>query len=206
MMRELIVATGNPGKLREIRALLEDLPLRITGLEDHPGLPPIVEDGTTFRRNACKKASTVARVTGGLVLGEDSGLEVAALDGAPGVYSARFSGPRATDESNNRKLLRSLRGVPWERREARYRCVAALAEGERIVAVVSGSCRGRIALRRKGRHGFGYDPLFWVPRYGRTFGELDPAVKDRISHRARALRRLKAALREHLAGSSRRSS
>jgi XTP/dITP diphosphohydrolase len=170
----------------------------ITSLADYPDAPEIVEDGMTFAQNAIKKAATIALYTGKLTLGEDSGLEVRALGNRPGIYSARFSGPGANDRKNNLKLLRSLRGVPIKQRQARYRCYAALVDGKRIVDVVNAQCGGLIAPRAKGGNGFGYDPLFFLPRYGKTFGELDPAIKAAISHRARAMKKIKHALRKYL--------
>ncbi len=193
-MKELLVATTNRGKLREIKALLSGMPFMITSLADYPHLPPVVEDGVTFKSNAEKKALTIAQATGTLTLGEDSGLEVRALDNRPGVYSARFSGPRADDRKNNLKLLRLLRGVPAVQRQARYRCYIALADGRGVVGVVNGSCSGYITDRARGENGFGYDPLFLIPRYQKTFGELDPAIKSRLSHRAKALKKLKVLL------------
>lgn len=200
-MRELLVATTNQGKLREIRELLKDFPLKITSLKDYPDLPDVVEDGKTFRANAVKKALTIGRQTGKLVMGEDSGLEVEALDNRPGIYSARFAGSKdknAADKKNNAKLLRMLRDVPDAKRRARYRCLAALAEGEEVIGVAEGRCSGLIARREKGSNGFGYDPLFYLPRYRKTFGELDPDVKSRISHRARALAKIKDLLSRYL--------
>jgi XTP/dITP diphosphohydrolase len=199
-MIELLVATGNLKKLKEIRELLEDLPVRITSLEDYPGMPEIEEDGKTFSQNAIKKAATISLYTKKLVMGEDSGLEVRALKNAPGIYSARFSAPRPTDDKNNTKILRLLQGVPLAKRQARYRCCVALTDRKGIVGVVSGSCEGSIALKLKGKNGFGYDPLFVVPRFGKTFGELDPAIKAKISHRARALRKFKVLIKKYLAG------
>ncbi|HPB68046.1 MAG TPA: RdgB/HAM1 family non-canonical purine NTP pyrophosphatase [Candidatus Omnitrophota bacterium] len=193
-MKELLVATTNKGKLREIKVLLSGMPFMITSLADYPHLPPVVEDGVTFKSNAEKKALTIAQATGTLTLGEDSGLEVRALDNRPGVYSARFSGPRADDRKNNLKLLRLLRGVPADQRQARYRCYIALADGRGIVGGVNGSCSGYITDRARGENGFGYDPLFLIPRYQKTFGELDPAIKSRLSHRAKALKKLKVLL------------
>ena len=190
-MKELLVATMNKGKLKEIRALLSGMPFRITSLADYPDLPAIVEDGVTFKSNALKKALTIARATGKLTMGEDSGLEIRVLDNRPGVYSARFSGPRADDRKNNLKVLRLLRGVPAAQRQARYRCCIALADGNGVVGVVTGSCAGFIAERARGANGFGYDPLFLIPRYQKTFGELDPSVKSLLSHRAKALKKLK---------------
>src|SRR3989338_10199544 len=198
IMTELIIATTNQGKLLEIRELLSAMDLKITSLADYPDAPRIEEDGKTFSQNALKKAAIIALYTGKLTVGEDSGLEVKALGGRPGIYSARFAGPGATDKKNNLKLLRSLRGVPLSKRRARYRCCAALVDGRGIIDVVSGQCAGLIALRPKGANGFGYDPLFFLPRYTKTFGELNPAVKGKISHRSRALRKIKKSLQQYL--------
>lgn len=197
-MQELLVATRNKKKLEEIKDLLKDLNLKITSLVDYPDLPIIEEDGKTFSANALKKAATIALYTKRLTLGEDSGLQVKALKNEPGIYSARFAGPDATDEKNNTKLLKLLQNVPFKKRQARYCCCAALVDGERIVEVVSGSCGGLISLKPKGKNGFGYDPLFLIPRYGKTFGELSPEVKSRISHRSRALKKIKAILKARL--------
>ncbi len=192
------MATRNTKKLAEIEELLEDVEVRVTSLADYPDAPVIEEDAPSFAGNALKKAATIALYTRGLVMGEDSGLQVRALGNRPGIYSARFSGEGATDLKNNRKLLRVLRDIPDGRRQARYRCFVALADAGGIVDVVSGSCGGVIARRQRGSNGFGYDPLFLVPRYGRTFGELDPSIKARISHRARALKKFKRILRHYL--------
>lgn len=197
-MRELVVATTNKGKLREIKELLKEFPLRITSLADYPDAPLVVEDGKTFEQNALKKAATIAFYTGQLTLGEDSGLEVKALGNRPGIYSARFSGPQATNKKNNLKLLRMLRGKPLSKRQARYRCSAALVDGKRIIDVVNGRCSGLIATRSKGTNGFGYDPLFYLPRYEQTFGQLDPTIKAKISHRSRALKKIKGVLTRYL--------
>ncbi len=197
-MQELIVATKNEGKLREIKDLLKDFNLKITSLRDYPDIPSIEEDGKTFVQNALKKAATVALYTKKLTLGEDSGLEVKALKNKPGIYSSRFSGEGATDQKNNLKLLKELRGVPLKKRQARYRSYAALVNGQGIISVVSGSCSGLITLRSKGKNGFGYDPLFLIPRYQKTFGELDLSIKSQISHRAKALAKIKKALQDYL--------
>ena len=197
-MQELLVATRNKKKLAEIQDLLKDLNFKITSLADYPDCPAIEEDGKTFSANALKKAATIALTTKKLTLGEDSGLQVKALKNAPGIYSARFSGPGATDGKNNAKLLKLLKGIPLKKRQARYRCCAALVDGKKIVDVVSGSCSGFISLKPKGKNGFGYDPLFFIPRYGKTFGELSPEVKSKISHRARALTKFKTVLKSHL--------
>lgn len=193
-MEILIVATGNPKKLKEIRALIHGLDFEVRSLADYDDLPEIIEDGRTFRANALKKALTISRRTGALVMGEDSGIEVKALGNRPGVFSARYSDPGATDARNNAKMLEELRDVPDQERQARYRCVAALTRGDEIIATVSGTCRGMIAREECGTNGFGYDPLFLIPEYGQTFGQLDPAVKAGMSHRARAMKKLRRVL------------
>ena len=197
-MKELLVATKNKGKVREIADLLLPTGIRVTSLLDYAGMPDIVEDGVTFRANAAKKAVVIARHTGLLVMGEDSGLEVDALGGRPGVYSARYSGENATDASNNALLLKELSGVPVERRTARYRSAIALADKDVLVDVVEGSCEGIIAAECRGTNGFGYDPLFLMPSHQRTFGELDLAVKQTMSHRANALRKFLKLLENYL--------
>jgi len=197
-MQELIVATKNKGKLREIKELLKDLPLKVTSLADYPHAPYITEDGTTYAQNALKKAVTIALYTKKLTLGEDSGLEVKALGNAPGVQSARFAGEDTTDQKNNQKLVQSLRGVPFNKRQARYRCFAALVDKKQIVDLLSGSCSGYITDRARGKNGFGYDPYFLIKRYNKTFGELDPSIKTKISHRARALQKVKSVLKKYL--------
>ncbi len=195
---ELLVATRNKKKLEEIREILIGLPFRVTSLDNYRDLPVIVEDGTTFEENAVKKAATIALYTKRFVLGEDSGLEVAALKNRPGVFSARYAGPEATDKKNNTKLLRALRGVPAGRRGARYRCVVALADGRGLLGVVSGSCRGTISRRCRGSSGFGYDPVFIVPKYNKTFAELGPGIKHRVSHRSRALAKARRLMESYL--------
>ncbi len=194
-MKELVVATKNKGKLREIKELLKGYDFEITSLADYPNVPEIIEDGKTFRQNAYKKAFVAASYTHKLTLGEDSGLEVKALGNRPGIYSARFSGEDATDKKNNLKLLRALKGVPFDQREARYRCFVALVDGtsrkKECLKIMSGSCRGKIALKAKGKNGFGYDPLFYVDQYETTFGVLDPDIKAKMSHRAKALAKVR---------------
>ncbi len=187
----LVIASRNRKKAAEIRDLLAPHGIEVLGVADFPNVPEVVEDGSTFAANAVKKAAATARAVGHWTLGEDSGLEVAALAGAPGIYSARFSGPNATDEANNAKLMSELAAVPDERRSARYVCNAALADPSgTIVLQVEAYCRGRITREPRGTNGFGYDPYFLIPEYHRTFGELSPAVKRRLSHRGRAFERL----------------
>ena len=197
-MQELVVATKNRGKLREIKELLKDCDLDITSLADYPNAPEIAEDGKTFGQNALKKAATIALYTKKLTLGEDSGIEVKALNNEPGIHSARFSGANATDKKNNAKLLRSLRDVPFKRRQARYRCCAALVDSNGIIDIVNGQCSGLITRHARGKNGFGYDPYFLIARHDKTFGELDPAIKAKISHRARALKKVKRTLQNYL--------
>jgi XTP/dITP diphosphohydrolase len=191
--RSLIVATSNAGKLREIAELLADLPLAVVGMAQRWGgvAPRIPETGDTFEENACRKAQWVFERTGEWTLADDSGLEVDALDGAPGVRSARYAGAEATDAENNRRLLAQLRDVPAEERTARFRCVMALVDGRGAVLTVAGQCAGRIATAPAGSGGFGYDPLFVPDGYSRTFAELGAATKNTMSHRARALEDLR---------------
>ncbi|MBP9853412.1 MAG: XTP/dITP diphosphatase [Candidatus Omnitrophica bacterium] len=197
-MKELVVATKNKGKLREIKELLREFDLKITSLADYPNAPDIVEDGTTFRENALIKANIIAAYTNQLTMGEDSGLSVEALNNAPGIYSARYSGENATDEKNNQKLISELKGVPANKRSAKYHCCIALVDDEKIIDVVEGECSGFIATEPSGTNGFGYDPYFLIPKYNKTFGELDPSIKSQMSHRAMALQALKKTLKNYI--------
>lgn len=185
-MSFLVVATKNPGKLREIREILGS-EVRLLSLTDFPGVGDIAEDGRTFEANAIKKALAVANHTGHVSLADDSGLEVDALDGAPGVYSARFAGEEATDEQNNVKLLQLLEDIPDEQRTAHFRCVIAVCAPDGSVETAEGKAEGRILQCPRGTGGFGYDPLFLVSGLRRTFAELPPAEKNRLSHRGKAL-------------------
>ncbi len=187
----LVLGTNNRKKAAELLRLLEPVRVRLATLADFPHSLQVVEDGTTFAENATKKASEQARHLGCWVLGEDSGLVVDALGGAPGVFSARFAGPNASDEDNYRLLLDRLRGVPPERRRARFVCSMVVADPTgRVRAQSEGICSGRIAFEPRGRHGFGYDPVFEILEYHRTFAELGPVVKSCLSHRGRAARAL----------------
>lgn len=192
------MATRNPGKLREISNFLKDLPLEIISLLDFREIPDIAETGATFEENAVLKAQAVARHSGELTLADDSGLEVDYLEGAPGVYSARFAGEPASDTRNNQKLLELMKDAPPERRSARFRCVMALADPGGSYRLASGSCEGLIAPEPRGERGFGYDPLFFLPDWGRTMAELDLEVKNRISHRAQALAEVRRILEDIL--------
>jgi len=188
---ELVLATRNSGKVREIRHILRGLGVKLRGADEFPCLPDVEEDGKTLEENAAKKARTIALAVKKWALADDSGLEVDYLEGEPGVYSARWAGSGCTYADNNRKLLRLLRGVSDCGRTARFRCVIALSSPRGKVTCVEGSIEGRIAPRLRGRNGFGYDPVFTVPRYGKTFAELSSATKNRISHRAKALKKAK---------------
>lgn len=193
----LVLGTHNRKKRDELALLLAPFGFELRSLEDFPRAIEVVEDGDTFAANAALKARQQAVHLGQWVLGEDSGLSVDALDGAPGVYSARFSGPQATDESNNDLLLERLAEVPLARRTAHYVCYAVLSDPRGNVRAESeGFCHGRIRHERHGSGGFGYDPLFEIVEYYRTFGELSPAVKACLSHRARAVRALIPSLLE----------
>jgi XTP/dITP diphosphohydrolase len=195
----LVIATGNRGKYSEIAALLQGLDALLVPL-DRVGLvevPP--ESGESFQENARCKAEFVARAVGRLALADDSGLEVDALGGQPGVMSARFGGPGKTDADRNRLLLSKLEGIPPERRTARFRCVVAIADPNGLVSVVDGACEGRITLEPRGDYGFGYDPIFEVPSLGRTLAEIGSDVKNRLSHRAKAIAKARTILEEFLA-------
>lgn len=196
-MIDLLVATTNPGKFAEVRAFLSKLPLRIVSLKDFRDPPVIVEDGTTFEQNALKKARILADFSGMLTLADDSGLEVDALDGAPGIYSARYCGEEGNDQKNNEKLLQELQNVSEARRTARFVCALALCAPKSYGMsnwTVRESCEGRIAFTLRGANGFGYDPLFFYPPFGKTFGEIDRQTKATVSHRGKALRRFTEAL------------
>lgn len=192
----IVIGTFNRKKGEELAALLAVPRLELLTLADLPRVDEVVEDGDSFAANAALKAVGYARALGRWVLAEDSGIEVEALGGAPGIFSARLAGPKATDAQNNRFLLDRLAGVPPERRAARYVCHIVVADPDgRPRAEACGTCRGRITEAPRGTHGFGYDPLFEIVEYHRTFAELGPAVKSVLSHRARATAAIARALR-----------
>jgi XTP/dITP diphosphohydrolase len=197
-MRKLLIATNNQGKVREYAEMLAGLSVKLTWPRQEGLCLEVEETGETYEANARIKALAYARATGLPSLADDSGLDVDALDGAPGVRSARYAGPDASDEDRYRLLLENLRDVPDARRTARFRCVVALAMpggDESIVrAVAQGACEGTIAHGPRGDEGFGYDPVFFVAEFGRTMAELAPEVKNSISHRARALEALRPEL------------
>ena len=198
-MIKLLVATNNPGKVREYQALLKGLPLTLTYPAQEGIDIEVEETGSTFAQNARLKATAYARTSGLLTLADDSGLEVDALGGEPGTRSARYAGQGASDEDRYRLLLSKLEGVPWQQRTARFRCVIAVARPQGEVHTAQGTCEGVIAFEPRGEHGFGYDPVFYVPEHGQTMAELEPEVKNRISHRARAAQGARRILQELLA-------
>jgi len=193
---KLVLATANEDKVREIRHALEGLAIEIVTRNDFPDLPPVVEDGATLAENALKKARAVCRATGLPAIGDDTGLEVEALDGEPGVHSNRFAGPRATYAENVRLLLRRMEGVSAGRRGARFRCVVALVEPAGVESMVEGTCEGEVLTATRGEGRFGYDPVFYVPSRGRTFAEMSMEEKNEISHRGRAMARMRRFIAE----------
>jgi XTP/dITP diphosphohydrolase len=188
-MEMLVLATRNPGKTREIRELLKDFPVRIKNLDDFGPTPDVEEDGLTFDENAFKKASFTAKILGLPALADDSGLEVEALDGAPGVHSARYAGPSATDEEKIAKLLQDMEGKT--NRAAAFMCVISIAVPSGVALTYEGRCEGLIADAPAGDNGFGYDPVFYYPPLKRTFAQLSSEEKNRVSHRGKALAELK---------------
>jgi XTP/dITP diphosphohydrolase len=201
----LVMASRNPGKIRELQALLQDFGVKLLSLADFPELPEIPEEGATFADNAAAKAMAVARLTGHPALADDSGLMVDALDGAPGVFSARYAQARTaprppTDADNWGKLLQELKDVPQGERGARFVCELALATPDGRLLTARGECAGVIALSPQGDAGFGYDPVFWVPEYGATMAQLGPEIKNKISHRGKALAAFKTLLQSWLNG------
>lgn len=224
----LVIATRNKAKLHEIQTILGKVPLKLLSLQQFPHLPEIKETGRTYEANALNKALTLFKATGLPILAEDSGLEVKALGNRPGIYSARYAGPNATPSRNNQKLLRELKSrlrylalaaparasgkgnprpgkIPLPKnRQACYRCVAVLIipssrqPAKRHIYIARGVCRGKIALSPKGQNGFGYDPLFIPHGYRKTFGELSVRIKNQLSHRAKALRKIKSAIMKYL--------
>jgi XTP/dITP diphosphohydrolase len=196
MIRELVLATRNRHKGEELAALLGDLGIRIHTLDEFPDAPDVVEDGDTCEANAVKKARVIAEFTGLPAVADDTGLEVDALGGRPGIYAARYAGEGATYEDNCRKLLQELMGVPREQRTARFLTVAAIALPSDGVRVVQGMLDGMIAEEASGTRGFGYDPVFLIPELGQTLAQLSAGQKNTISHRAKAFTLAKDLLRE----------
>lgn len=193
--RRLVLSSNNIHKIDEIGRILEDLPIEVLSKRDI-GLEnlEVIEDGTTLEENSKKKAIALSEKTEYMVMADDSGIFVEALNGAPGVYSARYSGDDGNDEENNKKLLRELKDVPLEDRRGSFLTVITLVTEDKEVFTVKGECKGHIIFEPKGSNGFGYDPLFVPDRYDKTFGELDSEVKNKISHRAKALEEMRKLL------------
>lgn len=197
-VKRLLVATTNKKKLSELQTLLADLPLELCCLSGLPRFEEVPETGKTFADNASLKALGYARQSGCLTLAEDSGLCCDALEGAPGVYSARFAGEGKQDRENNLKVLKLLENVPDNCRHAHFTSAVAIAELDRLVGTVEGEVHGYIAHEMRGTNGFGYDPVFFYPPFGRTFGEVPAGMKHAVSHRAKALQKAKELLRQYL--------
>lgn len=193
---KIVLATGNRDKVRELRHALDGLDIEILTRDDFPAVPETIEDGNTLDENALKKARELCAATGLAAVADDTGLEVDAIGGEPGVYSSRFAGPGATYADNVRLLLERMEGVPEKDRSARFRCVIALCEPTGAEVLVEGVCEGRILIEARGEGGFGYDPVFFVPSFGRTFAEMSVAEKDGISHRGRAMAKMRKLLEE----------
>jgi XTP/dITP diphosphohydrolase len=195
---ELVVATKNKKKLREIRDIFKYPGLKVVSLERYPKAPRIIENGKTFKENAAKKAVKIAGFTGQLTLGEDSGLCVNALSGMPGIYSSRFSGKDKSDLKNNLKVLKMLEGVALKKRRAHYVCAVALADKSGLIGVVEGKCYGLIGFAQRGECGFGYDPLFIISKYNKTFAQLGESIKHKMSHRYHALKKAKNIVHKYI--------
>lgn len=193
-MRRLVVATNNPGKIKEIREILKDLPYEVVPVSAFDIDYHVEEDGQTYVENAIKKAHYIARRTGYLTIADDSGLEVDVLDGAPGLYSARFGGGQLSQSEKNALLLQKLAGI--SDRSARFRCVIAIVAPDGHIETTEGTCEGTIGIEERGTFGFGFDPVFIVPEYQKTMAELSPEIKNKISHRARALQHLPELLKK----------
>ncbi|MFH1776930.1 MAG: XTP/dITP diphosphatase [Candidatus Omnitrophota bacterium] len=195
MKREIIIATQNPKKAKELKELLTELEVTVTTLKDYDLNFHIVEDGKTLKGNAIKKAVTCARYVNKLTIADDSGLIVKKLGGKPGIFSSRFAGEQGNDRKNITKLLRLMQGFKGKEREACFVCFIAIAVPEGVIKIVSGTCRGVISQKRRGRGGFGYDPVFYLSKFKKTFAELAPEVKNKISHRGKALSKAKKELK-----------
>ena len=198
MTKNILLATRNQGKVTEISEILASLDVTWLSLGDVGVNYEVEESGKTFEENAILKVKICARKTGLLTLADDSGLEVDALDGQPGVHTARFGGPGLTQKQRYQRLLESLSSVPWEQRTARFRCVVALGRDQELLGTASGVCEGMIALKPAGMGGFGYDPIFYLPERNKTMAQLQPNEKHRISHRGQALAVLAPLLRAEL--------
>ena len=198
MIDKIIFATGNEGKMKEVRMLLEDFNLPVLSLKDAGITADIVEDGTTFEENAVIKATEIMKITGALVLADDSGLEIDYLNKEPGIYSARYMGEDTSYRIKNQNLIDRLEGVPDEKRTARFVCAIAAAFPSGEVCTAIGTIEGIIGYEERGENGFGYDPIFYLPEYGKTTAELPLEIKNQLSHRGNALRKMKEELKKRI--------
>lgn len=199
-MKEIIIATKNPGKAIEFVEMFKPLGYEIKTLLDYPELPDIPETGTTFQENALLKAEGIAKILNRTVIADDSGLEIDCLNGRPGVYSARYAGEPKSDERNIQKVLEEMKDVPDEKRTAHFTCVLAVVRPDQEPVLFEGRCDGVILREKRGEHGFGYDPIFYVPEKQKTMAEMTPAEKQSISHRGNALKKLQDWLFNDLKG------
>lgn len=197
-MKEIVIATKNPDKRKELKRLLKGLRIKVISLDIYPDCPNVKEGNRSFRENAIAKAMAASKFTKKVALADDSGLETDALNGKPGVCSSRFAGKNVTYAQNNQKLLKMLADKKSKNRGAQFRCVVAVCDYPKVIGVVEGKIRGRIANAPKGKFGFGYDPLFIVPRYKKTFSQLGPKIKHKVSHRALALKKAKRLIQIYL--------
>jgi XTP/dITP diphosphohydrolase len=195
---KIVFASGNEGKVKEIKAMLGGMGVELVSLKDYTGVPEIVEDGNTFLENALKKAKIISAFTGETVLADDSGLRVNALEGEPGIYSARYAGEKATDDDNINLLLARLKNIPKEKRTAVFCCALVLYRTDGSYDCFETKWPGLIIDERRGNNGFGYDPVFFVPELNKTAAELPPEIKNKVSHRGQAFTQLKKALNESL--------
>ena len=198
MERKIIFATGNQDKMKEIRMILENLGIPVSSMKEAGIAVDIVEDGTTFEENAMIKAEAIAKLTDAIVLADDSGLEIDYLNKEPGIYSARYAGTDTSYEIKNNLLLQRLEGVPDEKRTARFVCAIAAVFPDGSKETVRGTIEGRIGYEIAGEHGFGYDPIFYLPEYGCTTAELDPEKKNELSHRGKALRLMREIIEQKM--------
>lgn len=205
MEQRILFATGNAGKMKEVRMILEDLGIPVLSMKEAGISAEIVEDGTTFEENAAIKAETIRNLTGDIVLADDSGLEIDCLDGAPGIYSARFMGEDTPYTVKNAALLEKLSGVPEAKRTARFVCAIACALPDGRTLTTRGVMEGIIAQEIRGENGFGYDPIFYLPEFGCTSAEITPEQKNEVSHRGKALRQMRMILQEVLAQADEKS-
>ena len=192
-MLEIFLATKNNGKIEEIKEYLKDINIKILSLNDFPKLPTTVEDGKNYQENALKKAIEGYNYTGIMCLADDSGLEIDYLNGKPGLYSSRWG---KSDEEKNSKVLKLMKDVPEHERKAKFVCVLALILPNGKQHIIREECQGEISFMPKGNYGFGYNPIFYVPEYGKTFAELDSKIKNNISHRGKALRKMVKILKQ----------